>query len=72
MLSTDCRPCFARARVCHPRSSNDVSQSYLSGTFPPEFGSLKKLKCMYFQDSDYLEISCDVFSSSAAKAVIGV
>ena len=32
----------------HFYSSNDESQSYLSGSFPPEFGSLKNLKCMYF------------------------
>ncbi len=32
----------------HWYSSNDQTQSYLSGTFPPEFGSLKSLKCMYF------------------------
>lgn len=32
----------------HWYSSNDLTQSYLSGTLPPEFGNLKNLKCMYF------------------------
>lgn len=36
----------------HFYSSNDVSKSRLSGSFPPEFGSLKSLKCMYFSHNE--------------------
>lgn len=35
-------------RLQHWYSSNDQTPSYLSGSFPPEFGNLKQLKCMYF------------------------
>ncbi len=36
------------SQLQHFYSSNDETQSYLSGTLPPEFGALKNLKCMYF------------------------
>ena len=32
----------------HLYTSNDETQSYLSGSFPPELGNLAALKCMYF------------------------
>lgn len=40
------------------------------GTVPAMLG--KKLTTNYFQTRDWVEISCDIYSSAAAKAILGV